>query len=258
MSDNQFQSSMSQANVEINLKVDPSKSHLKGKNQQSKSLQDLRHGYEADISLTEYSDKEVLDDESFVQENQNAISEDINRVTTIPSDNPAKLLDFWVEAFKKKKQHLRDIAVIGFPASLSLFGIWLTNDQILAFCFVLKHVTKNIEMLDLSNCNLNKKSFHQIASAIKTLKSGQIANLNLIQNKLGPTNVDDIIGLLKVVKTQLDLAKSFDDGQGNFRDPSKSERIKILDVLDKMKDTNLKVPVGSIVELKRNRIRLFF
>ena len=65
----------------------------------------------------------------------------------------------------------------------------------------------------------------------------KIAKLNLIQNKLDATNVDDIIGLLKAVKTQLDLAKSFDDGQGNFRDPSKSERIKILDVLDKMKDT---------------------
>ncbi|CAK8680791.1 unnamed protein product [Clavelina lepadiformis] len=60
-----------------------------------------------------------------------------------------------------------------FPTTLQLPQP-MNSNLVPGFCFVMKHVTKQLDLLNLSFCFLDANSFHEIASVIKEMKPGQV------------------------------------------------------------------------------------
>ncbi|XP_076811525.1 uncharacterized protein LOC143458603 [Clavelina lepadiformis] len=108
----------------------------------------------------------------------------------------------------------------------------------------MKHVTKQLDWLSLWGCSLDANSFHEIASVIKEMKPGQIGRMNIYGNNLQPTNIDDVIGLLRVVRYELLMRNCLvgDDGRWG-RSVNQDERSKIQSALNKIQP-GLKVYVG--------------
>ncbi|XP_076811503.1 uncharacterized protein LOC143458596 [Clavelina lepadiformis] len=116
----------------------------------------------------------------------------------------------------------------------------MNSNLVPGFCFVMKHVTKQLDELNLFLCSLDANSFHEIASVIKEMKPGQIGKMDITGNHLQPSNIDDVIGLLRVVRDVLSMWNCFIGDDGRWRVANQDERSKIQSALNKIQ-TRLKV-----------------
>ncbi|CAK8680967.1 unnamed protein product [Clavelina lepadiformis] len=123
------------------------------------------------------------------------------------------------------------------------------------FCFVMKHVTKQLDWLSLGYCYLDANSFHEIASVIKEMKPGQIAWMEIVDNNLQPSNIDDVIGLLRVVSNRLWMGDCFiRDGLSVVwrRSANQDERNHLQTALNKLR-TGLLVRVDRDIILRSQK-----
>ncbi|XP_076811510.1 protein NLRC5-like [Clavelina lepadiformis] len=119
-----------------------------------------------------------------------------------PLDDEAlrdKLLELYACVGEGKDSSIATKAAEHFPTTIQLPQP-MNSNLVPGFCFVMKHVTKQLDLLSLLRCYLDANSFHEIASVIKEMKPGQIGKMDIISNYLQPSNIDDVIGLLRVVR----------------------------------------------------------
>ncbi|CAK8680861.1 unnamed protein product [Clavelina lepadiformis] len=128
----------------------------------------------------------------------------------------------------------------------------MNSNLVPGFCFVMKHVTKQLDLLNLSFCFLDANSFHEIASVIKELKLGQLAKMDIYGNYLQPSNIDDVIGLLRVVRDELSMLYCFDGDDGRWRVANQDERIQLQSALNEIQ-TRLEVRVDDGIILRSQK-----
>ncbi|XP_076811566.1 protein NLRC5-like isoform X2 [Clavelina lepadiformis] len=83
-----------------------------------------------------------------------------------------KLLDLYACVGEGKDSSIATKAAEHFPTAIPLSQP-MNSNLVPGFCFVMKHVTKQLDVLGLSYCRLDANSFHEIASVIKEMKPGQ-------------------------------------------------------------------------------------
>ncbi|CAK8680928.1 unnamed protein product [Clavelina lepadiformis] len=84
-----------------------------------------------------------------------------------------KLLDLYACVGEGKDSSIATIAAEHCPRIIQLPQP-MSSNLVPGFCFVMKHVTKQLDVLGLSACSLDANSFHEIASVIKEMKPGQV------------------------------------------------------------------------------------
>ncbi|CAK8680974.1 unnamed protein product [Clavelina lepadiformis] len=153
-----------------------------------------------------------------------------------------KLVDLYACVREGKDSSIATKAAEHFPTTIHLPPPMNLN-LVPGLCFVMKHVTKQLDLLSLSYCSLDANSFHEIASVIKEMKPGQIGKMTIGGNDLQPSNIEDVIGLLRVVRYELVIWNFFigEDGRRRFADLD--ERDKLQSALNNIQ-TRLVVRVG--------------
>ncbi|CAK8680972.1 unnamed protein product [Clavelina lepadiformis] len=162
-----------------------------------------------------------------------------------------KLLDLYACVGEGKDSSIATKAAEHFPTTILLPRL-MNSNLVPGFCFVVKHVTKQLDGLSLGVCNLDANSFHEIASVIKELKPGQIGEMHINGNNLPPSNIDDVIGLLRVVRDRLLMWDCFIDDDGRRRDANLDERRKLQTALDK-NQTCLEVRIDPDTTLRSQK-----
>ncbi|XP_076811567.1 protein NLRC5-like [Clavelina lepadiformis] len=152
-----------------------------------------------------------------------------------------KLLDLYACVGEGKDSSIATKAAEYFPTTIQLPRP-MNSNLVPGFCFVMKHVTKQLDVLSLNHCRLDANSFHEIASVIKEMKPGQIGEMEIIGNYLQLSNIDDVIGLLRVVRDRLMMGWCFIGDDGRLRFANQDERSKIQTTLNKIQ-TGLEVDV---------------
>ncbi|XP_076814207.1 protein NLRC5-like [Clavelina lepadiformis] len=161
-----------------------------------------------------------------------------------------KLLDLYACVGEGKDSSIATIAAEHFPAKLVLPQP-MNSNLVPGFCFVMKHVTKQLERLSLWGCYLDENSFHQIASAIKEMKPGQIGRMLITYNNLQSSNIDDIIALLRVVRDDLWMFNCFSDTPGGKRYANQDEQNKIQEYLNEIQsELKIEVVTGTTLRAK--------
>ncbi|CAK8680936.1 unnamed protein product [Clavelina lepadiformis] len=84
-----------------------------------------------------------------------------------------KLFDLYACVGEGKDSSIATKAAEHFPTTIQLPQP-MNSNLVPGFCFVMKHVTKQLDVLSLALCRLDANSFHEIASVIKEMKPGQI------------------------------------------------------------------------------------
>ncbi|CAK8680868.1 unnamed protein product [Clavelina lepadiformis] len=158
-----------------------------------------------------------------------------------------KLLNLYACVGEGKDSSIATKAAEHFPTTIELPQP-MNSNLVPGFCFVLKHVTKQLDGLSLGLCRLDANSFHEIASVIKEMKPGQIGKMSIYGNRLQPSNIDDIIGLLRVVRVELMMWNCFDGDDGRWRSANQDEINKIQSALNKIQ-TRLEVLVDLLTKL---------
>ncbi|XP_076811571.1 NACHT, LRR and PYD domains-containing protein 3-like isoform X3 [Clavelina lepadiformis] len=160
-----------------------------------------------------------------------------------------KLFDLYACVGEGKDSSIATKAAEHFPTTIQLPAP-MNSNLVPGFCFIMKHVTKQLDELNLAACFLESNSFHEIASVIKEMKPGQIGMMNIGVNLLQPSNIDDVIGLLRVVRDVLWMLFCFD--VGGLRDANQDERSKIRSTLNEIQ-TSLEVYVdyGTILRSQK-------
>ncbi|CAK8680786.1 unnamed protein product [Clavelina lepadiformis] len=138
-----------------------------------------------------------------------------------------------------------------FPTTLQLPQP-MNSNLVPGFCFVMKHVTKQLDLLNLSFCFLDANSFHEIASVIKEMKPGQIGWMDIQVNNLQPSNIDDVIGLLRVVRDELWMLNCFIDDDGRMRFANQDEINQLQSTLNNIQ-TRRKVVVDGRTILRSQK-----
>ncbi|XP_076811560.1 uncharacterized protein LOC143458630 [Clavelina lepadiformis] len=154
-----------------------------------------------------------------------------------------KLLDLYACVGEGKDSSIATKAAEYFPTEIPLSQP-MNSNLVPGFCFIMKHVTKQLDVLGLSYCRLDANSFHEIASVIKEMKPGQIGEMEIHDNDLQPSNIDDVIGLLRVVRDELSMYSCFVGDDGRRRVANQDEINKIQTALNKIQ-TELEVVVGG-------------
>ncbi|CAK8680839.1 unnamed protein product [Clavelina lepadiformis] len=162
-----------------------------------------------------------------------------------------KLLDLYACVGEGKDSSIATKAAEHFPTTIHLLQP-MNSNLVPGFCFIMKHATKQLDLLSLWNCRLDANSFHEIASVIKEMKPGQIAKMNISGNYLQPSNIDDVIGLLRVVRDQLWMWDCFFGDDGRMRDANQDEINQIQSTLHKIQ-TRLKVDVDDDTRLRSQK-----
>ncbi|CAK8680875.1 unnamed protein product [Clavelina lepadiformis] len=91
-----------------------------------------------------------------------------------PTDEPTdKLFDLYACVGEGKDSSIATKAAEHFPTTL-LLPMPMTLNLVPGFCFIMKHATKQLDILNLRYCFLDANSFHEIASVIKEMKPGQV------------------------------------------------------------------------------------
>ncbi|XP_076813086.1 protein NLRC5-like [Clavelina lepadiformis] len=152
-----------------------------------------------------------------------------------------KLFDLYACVGEGKDSSIATKAAEHFPTTLYLPQP-MNSDLVPGFLYVMKHVTKQLDLLSLAACSLDANSFHEIASIIKEMKPEQILKMNIDYNFLQPSNIDDVIGLLRVVRDRLMMWDCFIDDDGGRRDANQDERKIIQTALNQI-ETGLEVVV---------------
>ncbi|XP_076812008.1 uncharacterized protein LOC143458976 isoform X1 [Clavelina lepadiformis] len=124
-----------------------------------------------------------------------------NSNLTTAEDHAPRLLDLYACVGEGKDSSIATKAAEHFPTTIQLPQP-INSNLVPGFCFVMKHVTKQLDVLSLAGCSLDANSFHEIASVIKKMKPGQIGEIDIGVNLLQPSNTDDVIGLLRVVRDE--------------------------------------------------------
>ncbi|CAK8680951.1 unnamed protein product [Clavelina lepadiformis] len=137
-----------------------------------------------------------------------------------------KLFDLYACVGEGKDSSIATKAAEHFPTTIQLPHP-MNSNLVPGFCFVMKHVTKQLDVLSLSFCNLDANSFHEIASVIKEMKPGQIGKMDINGNYLQPSNIDDVIGLLRVVRDRLRMWECFIDDDGRKREANQGDAREI-------------------------------
>ncbi|XP_076811505.1 protein NLRC5-like isoform X2 [Clavelina lepadiformis] len=161
-----------------------------------------------------------------------------------------KLFDLYACVREGKDSSIATKAAEHFPTTIHLLQP-MNSNLVPGFCFVLKHVTKQLNVLSLWGCYLDSNSFHEIASVIKEMKPGQIGKMIIEDNNLQPSNIDDIIGLLRVVRDWLRMWACFID-DGRRRDGNQDEINKIQSTLNESQ-TSLEVYVDLFTTLRSQK-----
>ncbi|CAK8680925.1 unnamed protein product [Clavelina lepadiformis] len=131
----------------------------------------------------------------------------------------------------------------------------MNSNLVPGFLYVMKHVTKQLDVLSLAVCRLDANSFHEVASVIKEMKPEQIGKMNINYNKLQPSNIDDVIGLLRVVRDELWMLNCFIDDDGRiriWRVAKQDERKKLQAALNKIQ-TGLEVVLDFDITLRSQK-----
>ncbi|CAK8680783.1 unnamed protein product [Clavelina lepadiformis] len=165
-----------------------------------------------------------------------------------------QLFDLYACVGEGKDSSIATKAAKHFPTALYLPQP-MNSNLVPGFCFVMKHVTKQLDVLGLSYCRLDANSFHEIASVIKEMKPGQIGEMNINNNNLQPSNIDDVIGLLRVVRYRLwmrECFNRFDDGNGRRRVANQDEINQLQSALNKIQTrSKVYVDVGIILRSQK-------
>ncbi|CAK8680964.1 unnamed protein product [Clavelina lepadiformis] len=162
-----------------------------------------------------------------------------------------KLFDLYACVGEGKDSSIATKAAEHFPTTLYLPQP-MTLNLVPGFCFVMKHVTKQLDKLSLGSCSLDANSFHEIASVIKEMKPGQIGVMTIVDNDLQPSNIDDVIGWLKVVRDRLRMWESFIGDDGWRRDANQDERSKLQSELNNLQ-ARLEVYVDDVTILRSQK-----
>ncbi|CAK8680999.1 unnamed protein product [Clavelina lepadiformis] len=233
-------------------------------------LIDLEANSKTDLEeKTEILKINLIQQLTIISERVNSSNRDrISHRNIVDELNTPRLFDLYACVGEGKDSSIATKAAEHFPRILKLPQA-INSNLVPGFCFVMKHVTKQLDWLSLSGCYMDADSFHEIASVIKEMKPGQIGKMNIMFNYLQPSNIDDVIGLLRVVRDELWMWDCFDDddddgtdggdGDGDGRDymrgrfANQDERRKIQRVLNKLQ-TGLKVDVGDTTLRSQKRI----
>ncbi|CAK8680867.1 unnamed protein product [Clavelina lepadiformis] len=162
-----------------------------------------------------------------------------------------KLLDLYACVGEGKDSSIATKAAEHFPTTIKLQQP-MNSNLVPGLCFVMKHVTKQLDWLSMFSCLLDANSFHEIASVIKEMKPGQIGEMEIYYNNLQPSNIDDVIGLLRVVRDELWMGDCFIGDDGKRRAANQDERSKIQSALNKLQ-TRLVVHVDFDTRLRSQK-----
>ncbi|XP_076812450.1 uncharacterized protein LOC143460717 [Clavelina lepadiformis] len=164
-----------------------------------------------------------------------------NSGLTADENHSPRLLDLYACVEEGKDSSIATKAAEHFPTTIPLPQP-MNSNLVPGFLNVMKHVTKQLDVLNLAGCYLDAKSFHEIASVIKKMKPGQIGEMDISRNDLRPSNMDDVIGLLRVVREELSMLYCIVGEDGIRRHANQDERSKIQSTLNNIQ-TRLKVHV---------------
>ncbi|XP_076813088.1 protein NLRC5-like isoform X2 [Clavelina lepadiformis] len=163
-----------------------------------------------------------------------------------------KLFDLYACVGEGNDSSIATKAAEHFPTIIQL-PMPMTLNLVPGFCFVMKHVTKQLDWLSLWGCSLDANSFHEIASVIKEMKPGQIRNMKINDNLLQPSNIDDVIGLLRVVRGRLGMSRCFIGVDGRrLRSANQDERNRFQSALNIIQ-TRLEVYVDDNIILRSQK-----
>ncbi|XP_076812585.1 protein NLRC5-like isoform X1 [Clavelina lepadiformis] len=161
-----------------------------------------------------------------------------------------KLFDLYACVGKGKDSSIATKAAEHFPTTIRLPQP-MNSNLVPGFLYVMKHVTKQLDELSLTDCFLDENSFHEIASVIKEMKPGQIGKMDIYGNHLQPSNIDDVIGLFGVVRDVMSMFRCFIGGDGWGRDANQDERSKLRTALNKIGSGLLVYVDGTILRSQK-------
>ncbi|CAK8680955.1 unnamed protein product [Clavelina lepadiformis] len=162
-----------------------------------------------------------------------------------------KLFDLYACVGEGKDSSIATKAAELFPTTLKLPQP-MNSNLVPGFCFVMKHVTKQLDLLSLFRCFLDANSFHEIASVIKEMKPGQIRKMNIRGNHLQPSNIDDVIGLFRVVRDEMLMGRCFVVDDGRRRDANQDEINQLHTSLNQIL-TGLEVVLDLVTTLRSQK-----
>ncbi|CAK8680949.1 unnamed protein product [Clavelina lepadiformis] len=133
-----------------------------------------------------------------------------------------KLFDLYACVGEGKDSSIATKAAEHFPTTIQLPQP-MNSNLVPGFLYVMKHVTKQLDVLGLWFCSVGANSFHEIASVIKEMKPGQ--------------------RLLRVVRDELWMWNCFIGDDGWRRHANQDEINQLQSAFNKIQ-TRLKVHVN--------------
>ncbi|CAK8677298.1 unnamed protein product [Clavelina lepadiformis] len=149
------------------------------------------------------------------------------------------LLKLWHRVAEINNGGLTGKAAALCPEKLKLSNVAMTDEDVSAFCFILKNVGKHLKCIDLESCKLDENSFPQISKVISQMEPEQIDDLDISFNRLQPHNTSDVISLLPTVQKSLMMIDCYQSTFSGHRNADLSERHKLKDAVGKLEYSKL-------------------
>nr|XP_018670059.1 protein NLRC5-like [Ciona intestinalis] len=140
-----------------------------------------------------------------------------------------------------------------FPRDINLSRTPLTSSDAHAFSYVMQHVTKDIDDVNIKYCDLTTQQLKLIFSGFR-IREKKIGSLHIDNNALETAGVRVICDILEKVERFLTMGDCFKDesaSRSRYRNLNEEERIILQQALNNAGSENLILSVGGKKDIMR-------